>query len=332
MKTSGFAYGLRGVAAATNRLASAATLARTGKLQGCVVVGLATLAMLLSGCASPNAANSTSSTGSGFEESQASPFGTIAFVEEGSPATFGFRKAKGKLGSAQEAILDSATVGLSAPGAGVFVTGAVLSGCAGAGGDPIYTAAFAGAAGGVALVGVALAGPVVGVEGLIRSMKKVSPAELAQREAALTNGLCLMAAQQPFRDALLQAGAERIRGGFVPREPQTPPDETATIVVDALLEAHVDELRLERAGSSEGSYFLRIKTHARLSRVSDGVVCFEQQAEYRSDKALFLDWTLRGAIEGVAETGYQELARYYVDQLLRPRPNGGGYLSASRAP
>ena len=82
---------------------------------------------------------------------------------------------------------------------------------------------------------------------------------------------------------------------------KNPSEKRATEAADVTLETHVDDLRLERAGSSEGSYFLRIKTHARLVRVADGAICFEQSAEYRSGTALFLDWTLQGAIQGVAD-------------------------------
>jgi hypothetical protein len=156
----------------------------------------------------------------------------------------------------------------------------------------------------------------VGLQGLIRSLKSVSPAELREREAALTNALNQMAAQQSFRDALLRVGAERIFGGFLSKERTSPSQRGAMAAADAILEVRVEDLRLERAGSSEASYLLHIKTHARLLRVADGTICFEQHAEYRSGTSLFLDWTLQGAIQGVAETGYKALARYYVDQLL----------------
>jgi hypothetical protein len=179
-------------------------------------------------------------------------------------------------------------------------------------GDPEGAVIFAGVAGGAALVGAALAGPVVGARGLILSMERVSPAELADREAALTRALSQMAAQDSFHDALLETGTERIRGRMFWTQPE---NGTETNTADAILEATVDDLRLERAGTSEGSYFLRIKTHARLVRVADGGVCFEQRAEYRSDQALFLDWTLQGAIQGVAQTGYRALAQYYISQL-----------------
>jgi hypothetical protein len=321
MRTGSFAYGSPGVAAARHSLAQATSAGRKPIFCWQTALGLAALA-LLSGCASQTGVSSNSPMVSGFAEPQGSRFGTIAMAEASSPATFSFQKAKGKLGSAKEAILDSANLGLSGLGAGVYVTGAVLSDMENpTGGDPLGYAALAGAAGGVTAVGALLVGPAVGAEGLYRSTKSVSPMELAQREAALTNALSEMARQQPFREALLQTAAERFRGGFLSTEPGNAQPETKANAADAILEACVDELRLERAGSSEGSYFLHIKTHARLTRVVDGAICFEQSAEYRSGTDLFLDWTLQGAVQAVAETGYKALARYYVNQLLSAAPD-----------
>jgi hypothetical protein len=170
---------------------------------------------------------------------------------------------------------------------------------------------------------------------LIRSLKRVSPAELLEREATLTNALSQMAAQQPFHDALLQTGNERIDGGFVSPELKRRSQSGSMAGPDVILEVRVEDLRLERGGSSEASYLLHIKTCARLVRVSDGSVCFEQHAEYRSGKALFLDWTLQGALEGVAETGYKALARYYVARLLsgrslQPAPAGRANRNSER--
>ena len=284
-----------------------------------VILLVASLALMSSGCASQKRASSGASRTSVVAEPQVSRFGTIAFAEETGPASFGFQKAKGKLGTVKEAVWDSAALGLSGPGAGVIVTGCVLTdefGCGNSGADPFFVAAVAGVAGGATAIGAALAGPYVGLEGLIRSLKSVSPAELLEREAALTNALNQMAAQHSFRDVLQQVGAERICGGFLPKGHMGPSQRVATAAADAILEVRVEDLRLERAGSSEASYFLHIKTHARLLRVTDSTICYDQHAEYRSGTALFLDWTLQGAIQGVAETGYKALASYYVDQLL----------------
>ncbi len=291
------------------------SMANNLNFQRCLVLGLAILGLLLSGCATRGGVKAKSPADSGFEETRVSAFGTIALAGESTAASFSFQRAKGKLGTAKQAIWDSTEMGLSGPGAGVIVAGTILTEMK-RGGDPQGAIAVAGLAGGATAIGAALVGPVVGTKDLIRSFKSVSPIELAEREAALTNALRQMAGQQPFRDALLKAGAERIRGGFLLSEPTDPPEEPATEFADSVLEARVDDLRLERAGSSEGSYFLRIKTHARLVRVVNGSVCFEEHAEYRSGTALFLDWTLHGAIQAVAETGYRALAQHYVAQFV----------------
>lgn len=289
------------------------------KVQWNVLLSCACVLILLCGCATRSG---KAARGPGLEQPRVCAFGKVGIAPDSGPATFSYQKAKGKLGSVKEAILDSAELGLSGPGAGVFVTGTVLSafsdnsGCTSVG-DPMFAAAVATAAGGVVAVSAALAGPAVGAKGLIRSLQKVSPSELAEREAALTEGLAQMSSPEPFRSALLQAGDEKIRGGLI--QEVSGPDSsqrTGPALADVILEPKVDELRLEKAGITEGSYFLRIKTHVRLVKAADGKVLLEKQAEYRSGTALFLDWTFEGGIQGVAKTGYQVLARYYISQLL----------------
>jgi len=86
--------------------------------------------------------------------------------------------------------------------------------------------------------------------------------------------------------------------------------------VDAVLEARIEELRLERVGSTEGSYCLWITAHARLVRKLDGDLIYEQSVKFRSGRALFLDWTDAGALESVAQTGYRALADYFTSLIL----------------
>ena len=50
-------------------------------------------------------------------------------------------------------------------------------------------------------------------------------------------------------------------------------------------------------------------------RRGEGGLLYEQALEYRSGRALFLDWTYQGAVQAVAETGYRALAEYYVSQI-----------------
>src|SRR5260221_13850209 len=124
-----------------------------------------------------------------------------------------------------------------------------------------------------------------------------------------------IAAQEQFQRFLLKVATEKSPGRLVaiPADDQS---EKLPDAVDTVLEARVEELRLERSRSDEGSYFLRIKVRARLVRVADRTLLYEQPVEYRSSHSLFLDWTLHSAVEGVAESGYRALAQYIVDRIL----------------
>ena len=83
-----------------------------------------------------------------------------------------------------------------------------------------------------------------------------------------------------------------------------------------MLEARIEEFRLERAGAGDTSYILRIQARTRLVRAVDGVVLYDQTSEYRSGPELFVDWTLHDAFESVADTGYRALADHIVQQIL----------------
>jgi len=275
---------------------------------------LSLLATLLCGCAH---SQHTVSNAHQVRAAQIPTLDRIVLADQQYPAPYSFQKGKGKLGSAREAFVDSAKMGLSAPGAGVIATGKFISGDWGDWGsttsDGRVYAIMVGAVGGVTFVGAALAGPVVGTTELIRSFKKVSPQELEQRECALTNALNHMAQQTAFSTALQNAGIEKNQHAF---EVSNPDLSSNDILPSAVLQSTVDELSLERANSREASFFLRIKTHVRLVGTTDPVVVYyEGDAEYHSDQALFLDWTLNDAVQSVAETGYQALARYYISQL-----------------
>jgi hypothetical protein len=298
--------------------------AKTPLLRCILLSCLSSSLLLFSGCATHHEGVSNPAAFSELSQPRAAyHFTRIALEEDPTPAKFSFQKAKGKLGSARQAILDSAEMGLSGPGAGVIATGKVLTldGTSCQVDDPIFFAAAAGAVGGATLVGASLAGPVVGTEGLIRSFKHISPAELASREIVLSNALSHAASQQSFRAALLESASDKADSGdwLIPQANNVSQNELRTRThADAVLEARIDELRLERARGGEDSYFLRIKTHARLVRTSDHAVCCDFQAEYRSGTALFLDWTWQGAVQSVAETGFHALAQYYVARLSSP--------------
>ena len=187
-------------------------------------------------------------------------------------------------------------------------------------GEPLFDAI--GGVGTFALAPVAALGSAIGARG------RLSPDKLSESEGKLTKAMKEMASQQRFRDWLLKAARERCGDRLVPIE-QMQAVNSGDSPADAVLEARVEELRLERTGSGDTSYVLRIKIQTRLVRVADGAVLCEQPAEYRSGKCLFLDWTLKDAFQSVADTGYQELAKHIVGQLLvvesGPLLAGAGY-------
>jgi hypothetical protein len=186
-------------------------------------------------------------------------------------------------------------------------------------GEFYFVTAAAVVVGGVSAAGAAVAGPAVGARELIRSWKKVGSQELAVREEALHEAFVEMASQQSFQDLLLTTVEQKFPHRLVAIAPNGQP-KSPTPEVDAVFEARIDELRLERKGSDEGSYFLKIKARARLLRKEDGALIYQQSLEYRSGSSLFLDWTYHDALKGVTETGYRALSDYFADLIFNPRP------------
>jgi len=138
---------------------------------------------------------------------------------------------------------------------------------------------------------------------------ELSGDRLAQAEAQLRTAMEDAARQKHFRDVVLKVASEKTRRQFVSAESSSEP-------VGAILETRIEGLRLEKTGSSDSSFALHIQTRARLLRASDHAVLFDQPFEYRSEKALFLDWTLHDGFASVANTGYHELAERMVDRMF----------------
>ena len=276
------------------------------------------LAFLLAGCAThrpavsspPNALRGTNSLHIRFE--------VAALIRDSTPATFSFQKAKGKLGSAREGFTEAAELAVGGPAYSVIIPGMIMGEViqrADDQGQLFLGAAGAGLAGGATVVGIAVASPAIATHGLIQSWRKISPDELAEREATLSKAMSEIAAQGLFQKFLLEAAAQKSPGRLLSIETADQPDQLPDSI-DAVLEARVEDLRLERSRSDEGSYFLLIKVRTRLLRRADHTLLYEQPVEYRSRHSLFLDWTLHGAVQGVAETGYRELAQYIVERIL----------------
>ena len=160
--------------------------------------------VLSNGCVNTRRPSFTAAAQSVAPARQSSSLETVALIKENLPASFSFHTGKGKLGSIKDAIRDSAEIGLSAPGVGIWIGGEVLSlesSDCGAN-DPRLPLVIAGAAGGATALGAALIGPAVGAKGLIQAMRRVSPEELALRQEVLAGELSAMAEQLPFREAL----------------------------------------------------------------------------------------------------------------------------------
>ncbi len=232
--------------------------------------------------------------------------GTVALAPDPKPAKFSFDKAKGQIGYAGE------WAGTAA--------GNMLSTTTS---EPILDL--------VVGVGTLLATPVAAVKGASDARKHLSPDKLSECETNLGNAMSEMAVQQRFHDWLFKAANEKCPGRLVPLE-QRPNASPSLASADAVLEARVEELRLERTGSSDTSFRLRITTRTRLVRAADRAVLCDQPDEYQSGKCLFADWTLHNAFQSVAETGYRQLAEQCVNRLLTTTDKlvfvGAGYRKA----
>ncbi len=232
--------------------------------------------------------------------------GTVALAPDARPAQFSVDKAKGQIGYAAD----------WAGSAAGSMLGTSTS-------EPILDLPLG--------VGTFALAPVVAVSGAIGARKHLSPEQLAECETNLLKAMSEMAAQQRFHERLLKAASEKCQGRLVALEQmQRPGSDLAS--PDSVLEARVEELRLERTGSGDTSFQLRIKARMRLVRTADGAVLYDRPAEYRSGSCLFVDWTLHDAFQSVAETGYRQLAETCVARLLtttdKPTLAGAGYRKA----
>jgi hypothetical protein len=97
-----------------------------------------------------------------------------------------------------------------------------------------------------------------------------------------------MAVQRRFHAWLLRTDGEQCPGRLVPLDDRQL-GGFAAAHPDSLLESRGEELRLERTGSSDMSFRLRIKTRMRLVRTADGEVLYDKPAEYLSGSCLFAD-------------------------------------------
>jgi hypothetical protein len=271
---------------------------------------MAAAVLLLSGCATQNHITVSKQT----EPVVTAPIrlepGPIAVACPREPAEFSFDKADGRIADAGDAAGNSARAVMQPP----FAEEPIL--------DVIYSP-----------FGLLMAPFGAAYGALTVGNDKMSAANLSESEWSLTKIMAQMADQKYLRDQVLKKAGENTYRRLVPAESAF----NATQALDApatTLQTKVEELRLERTGSSDTSYSLLIKASVRLTRASDGETLYEQPLEYRSGKGLFVDWTHPESFKAVAETGYRELAQRIAGQILiagpdRPLALGAGYQSAA---
>ncbi len=262
--------------------------------------------LLQCGCSTAGSTGMIVSSAQPLPEDTRLRLGTVALVPDLRPANFSFDKAKGQIGSAGD---------WAGTAAGNMLARSTS--------EPILDLPVG--------VGTLIAAPVVAVKGAIDAKKHLAPEKLAECETNLVNAMSKMALQQHFHDWLIRAASEQCKGRLVALE--EPQDAgSGSVAPESVLEARIEDLRLERTASGDTSYRLRIKCRIRLVRTADGAVLYDQPDEYRSGTCLFSDWTLHNAFESVAETGYRLLAEQCVSRLLtttdRPVLAGAGYRKA----
>jgi hypothetical protein len=178
------------------------------------------------------------------------------------------------------------------------------------------------------VVGFVVAPFAAGYGAVSAPHQKAPPDKLLEAEANLTRTLSAMAAQEKLQHELLRSMGEQSNRRVLPLAPGS--SALACDAASAVIEARLEELRLERTGSKDSSYALRLKARARLVRQADGIVLSERRYEYMSGKAMFIDWTRQGSLEGVAQTGYRRVADEMAGELLAlvtepPVLMGAGY-------
>jgi hypothetical protein len=156
---------------------------------------------------------------------------------------------------------------------------------------------------------------------LVTGHQQITGASLADTETEIAGTMNDMARQQVLGDSVRGVLRETMGRRILATDlAQSSAKDSGCAVT--LLETKVEELRLERASSSESSYALSIKARARLLRSSDSTVLYDQPFQYQSGTALFVDWGRAGALENVAKTGYREMAEQIATNLRQAA--GGG--------
>lgn len=269
----------------------------------------AAMVLLASGCATPRPSGVLQLGDLPTGASLVFDAGAIAITCPSAPASFSFDKARGRTRYGSEGAASAARSVLDPP--------------------DTHDAGLDWALGPISFA----AAPFAAAYGAISAHHAtLSAAKLSESKSDLAQTMAAMARQQNLRDFVLKAASEKTRRRLVSLESMDN-SNLDRLQVSLVLETKLEELKLERTGSSDTSFALRIKARARLFRLSDGAVLYDRPSQYLSEPALFLDWTYPEAFRGVTETGYGELAAHIAEQVFStyaddPVLLGAGYLKA----
>jgi len=182
-----------------------------------------------------------------------------------------------------------------------------------------------------------IASPFVAAYGAISASHRVLSAnQLSESESDLAQAMHSMADQKCLSQLLPETARTQDRWRVIPLTSNSNLD-AAPQPVAAVLEVQVDKLQLQRLDKSDSSYVLRIRAQARLLRTFDGTMLCDRSYEYRSGRAMFIDWASRAGFQSAAETGYRSLADQIAADLLPPTSDqplllGAGYTNTRVQP
>ena len=176
----------------------------------------------------------------------------------------------------------------------------------------------------VSAVGFVAAPLAAVVGGATAARGRLPQSKLAECEAGLASAMAIMAQQHHLRDQILAAAKASSRRQFIALDSRADSarasgnSELATRpLVGTILETEVEELRLERKGSGDASFALRIKARVQTLRASTGEVISDEVFAYRSGQDLFFDWAMNEGepFQRCTDTGYRRLANQIVERM-----------------
>ncbi len=176
------------------------------------------------------------------------------------------------------------------------------------------------------------------ISGIQASRERLPANKLTEVQAGLVSAMTNMSQQHHLRDAIIAVSQNNCPRRFVLMDDQADSHSRRdqNLPPGPILETSVAELRLEKLGSSDVSFALRIQARARLLRVSDHAVLRDTTYTYQTDPELFLDWALNCGepFEKCTRTGYRQLASQIIADIIRlngeaPLLVGSGWKTTS---